>query len=312
MKMLYKTRNMLDFSAVVIWYNPKKFKDDGAVKNILSYSNFCKTVYIIDNSDIDNSDLAKEIQNSVYVPNKKNLGIATALNQGCSLAKNGGFVWCMTMDQDSNFDKEQLEKYISLAETYSCEENIKSFTLMEKNIGKDIKPLIWYFKHYVFGEIKRKISKPKSEIIPDKQFVDRTITSANIINLISWEKVGKFDDQLFIDEVDHDFCIRLKLNKYDILKFNTCYFNHSLGEKKLTIFPKIQYESDFRLFYIFRNLFIENFRYGNLPFVKNYKKEIWYYFRDYCIFDIHAIIHLIIFFRAYKDYKRMTARGENI
>ena len=48
------------------------------------------------------------------------------------------------------------------------------------------------------------------------EYPERVIASGNIINLQAWNKVGRFDNSLFIDEVDHDFCHRLTQEKYKI------------------------------------------------------------------------------------------------
>ncbi len=296
--------SMLNCCAVVIWYTKDENECNSAMRAVLSYASFFKTVYIIDNSASDNVSYANQIKNTVYVPNKANLGIATALNQGCELAKNSGFEWCMTMDQDSIFESEQLAKYLELVENNLADTSIKSFSIRQNDFGDEVISVSKWIRCNILSPVKRKFIKVVPYKAQDIEFVNHTITSANIINLSAWEEVGKFDDKLFIDEVDVDFCIRLRIRNYNILHFNICYVNHKLGEKRFSIFSKIQYESDFRLFYIFRNLMIENKRYGKLPFVKNYKKELFYYFRDYCILDFHVIKHNFIFFKAYFAYKK--------
>lgn len=322
---------MLKCCAVTIWYVKNEDECNEAVNAILSYASFFKSVYIIDNSPVDNSNFAARIKNAVYVPNKENLGIATALNQGCELAKKAGFEWCMTMDQDSSFEPEQLDLYLNLVSENLHDSSIKSFSISQRDVGEKILPLSKLIRFNILSPMKRAVKKAMKRVLPfyrrlrfvrlklrhdrrkrlgkgfavykKSEFVNMTIASANVINLFAWEKVGKFDDRLFIDEVDNDFCVRLKLNNYNILHFHTCYVNHELGKRWFSILPKINYESDFRLFYIFRNLMIEDKRYGNLPFVKNYRKELFSYFKDYCIFDLHALTHLKIYFKARKAYK---------
>ena len=67
-----------------------------------------------DNSFTDNSTLAAECLNSLYIPNRSNMGIAKATNIGCQKALSDGFKWIMTMDQDSSWDFEELNKYLKL------------------------------------------------------------------------------------------------------------------------------------------------------------------------------------------------------
>ena len=100
----------LNLCAVVVLFNPQSLEKP--VSNVNSYSKFLHKVYIVDNSECDNSNIAKEIQNAVYIPLKKNTGIANALNVGCELAIKDGFEFCMTMDQDSVWEETELKKYI--------------------------------------------------------------------------------------------------------------------------------------------------------------------------------------------------------
>ncbi|MBO6101265.1 MAG: glycosyltransferase, partial [Spirochaetaceae bacterium] len=79
---------------------------------VVTERSFFKHIYIVDNSDIDNRELSEKITNSIYISNGKNLGIAEALNIGCSAAYNEGFEYCMTMDQDSVWDVDNLRSYL--------------------------------------------------------------------------------------------------------------------------------------------------------------------------------------------------------
>ena len=304
---------MISIASVTVWFNPQNMDTPTASQAVTSYSSRMGKIYIVDNSDSDNHELAEKIPNSVYIPNHKNLGIATALNIGCNLALKDGFEWVMTMDQDSYFDSDQLDNYLKFfEENYSLDNTIHSFAPSQNDEGLSIIPITAEIKRKVLSPIKHFIfrNKPqkKAAIQPEKEFVDRIMASANIINLKTWDKLGRFDDILFIDEVDHYYCTRLILADYKILRTNTFYVNHRLGNPKRTFLPKVQYESDFRLFYIFRNLLIEKHRFEKVNKYRNYKKEIWEYFRDYCILDFHFITHLDIFFRAYKDYKKIIKR----
>lgn len=116
-------------------------------------------VYIIDNSSNNNSSLIKIIPNAVYIPNYNNLGIAKALNQGCEAAKQDGFDWVLTMDQDSFFEETQLNKFISIFNDSTLSDNsIKSFAPTQLDSGNSnivitkqvIKNIISFFlPHYL-------------------------------------------------------------------------------------------------------------------------------------------------------------------
>ena len=97
-------------AVIVIWFNPKETD----IQNIKTYSSHFQKVFIVDNSDTNNSTFASNISNAVYIPNNSNLGIAAALNTGCKKALENGFTWVMTMDQDSAWNNEQLTSFFDL------------------------------------------------------------------------------------------------------------------------------------------------------------------------------------------------------
>lgn len=52
----------------------------------------------------------------------------------------------------------------------------------------------------------------------------------------AYKKIKGFNNELFIDTVDTDFCYRLLLNGYRIIQLKNIYLDHQLGnitERKL-------------------------------------------------------------------------------
>lgn len=230
-----------NIAACVVWYNPGLEVD--AVKSIKSYSDFVDLVYIVDNSNNDNSILAKQIENSVYIPLTENTGIAHALNVGLEKALDDGYEWCMTMDQDSAWTTDEIIKYIRQVPT-----DLKSEV-------KSIYPIICIPAiHSRLGNIKAKIAHKDFKMQIITQPNDRWQCSGNIINLETWAAIGKFNEKLFIDEVDFDFCVRFILNGYKSLS-SYAVLNHqteSIRKVSSTFGLKLTL-SDARVFYKIRN-----------------------------------------------------------
>ncbi|MEO7776817.1 MAG: glycosyltransferase, partial [Fibrobacteria bacterium] len=91
-------------AGAVILFNPA----EDVFGNIESYAPFVKLLIVIDNSPSKNHALADKIKgswNSVIIANGENLGLAAALNQAASIAREKGFEWLLTMDQDSRFEQ---------------------------------------------------------------------------------------------------------------------------------------------------------------------------------------------------------------
>lgn len=265
--------------ATVIWYNP----DTENIENIKTYIDYVEKVYIIDNSMNNNKKLCSSLNNNKieYVYNKKNLGIAKALNLACEKAISDGFKWILTMDQDSSFSSNDINEYF------------KSFDNIEKkNIG------IFSPKHILKNDINK--------IRDDKKFleIDHVMTSGNLLNLSAWEKIGKFDENLFIDEVDSEICFRMIENDYKVIQMNRIKMFHELGslEKRNFFIKKISVlnHNYIRKYYIMRNKFY---------MFKKYKKYrvryVYYILNDFfkvIFYEKDKLIKLKYMFRGINDF----------
>jgi rhamnosyltransferase len=92
------------------------------------------------------------------------------------------------------------------------------------------------------------------------------------LNLTLYQKIGPFDEKLFIDYVDNDYCYRAKLAGYKLLKFTNVTLIHQLGKmvnassykslyllkKKKVVHPPI------RCYYMYRNMLYLVEKYTNL------------------------------------------------
>ena len=306
----------MKIAAVVVWFNPDKINGDTSpIDNIKTYLSHVGKIYIVDNSSCDNSSFAFSVENSVYISNKNENGIAGALNKGCMAAKKDGFDWVLTMDQDSRFDEEQLLEYLKISEEYSADDLCVSFSLRHHKDNRIIS-FTDQIRFKILSPIKRKLLHitdlpPAGSDAPIDTNVKyctwEIITSANLVKLEAWEKVGGYDESLFIDLVDVDFTYKLNLAGYKILKFPWLYFHHNLGEPKQTFFSKkTPMESDFRMRYIFRNLMILKDRYPELGCIDHYMKK---YIKEYCILNPKFPKYIGIFLKAKKEFLELKKKG---
>ncbi len=288
--------------AVIVWFNPKKLGIDNIVFNIHSYLDYFDKIYIVDNSESDNSDICEKLSKYTYLKNKNKGGIAGAQNLGCKEALKDGFEWVMTLDQDSSFNKLMMEKYIFLFNKYSNNDEIVSFGTEVNNLNEYMDYLKWIRKK-IFRPIKRFFIPFKQPAISEIEYKTFTIASGNIINLNAWSVLGGFDEYLFIEEVDSNFCHRIIRSGKKIAKFPQVILDQCFGEKKkFTLFPKLRpIYTDFRYFYVFRNKMIECLRFPE--YKKSYKKHLKCFFIDYCINTVHPIKHLRVYFKARKEFK---------
>jgi len=169
------------------------------------------------------------------IANPQNMGIAKALNQICDNATAMGASWVLTLDQDSVCSPKLIEHYLLYADVGS----VASMTCLMKNRSDSFT----FEKESWDGEF---------------QYVDSAITSGNYISLEAWRRIGRFDENLFIDKVDTDFSLRLKLNDYKQIKVNYIGLLHEIGENAAdhNLFGKhfvVFNHSPFRNYHLIRN-----------------------------------------------------------
>jgi len=262
----------LKLSATVILYNP----EDEIFDNISSYANDVDMLIVVDNSTTYNvpliDKLKSEFSNMTYINNNANLGIATALNIGCDEAIQNSCDWILTMDQDSRF--------INFPHYKKCLESLQNsddIALLCANTN-------W----------SEPLGIPKNPTCENEEKFS-AITSANFLNLKLFEQVGRFEDKLFIDLVDYDYCIKIQVQKLKILYFKDALVAHSLGtvfRRKNLITGKIRTKVEHnpqRVYYFARNYLYVASKYG-----KQFPKEMGM-LKTLNILYIHELTKIILY-----------------
>lgn len=155
----------------------------------------------------DNSEPSSHL----YVGTEKismngNKGIGAALNACAATALSKGYDWLLTLDQDTELDEATLNHYIREFEAFP-----------DKIDAAIIAPVL----------DDRIMSEESPGKVTD---LDIVMTSCNLLNLRIWKEIGGFDEDLFIDEVDHDYCLKAKLNGYRIIRLENVQIRHYPGK----------------------------------------------------------------------------------
>jgi rhamnosyltransferase len=83
---------------------------------------------------------------------------------------------------------------------------------------------------------------------------DYLITSGTFISKLVFNDVGFFDDKLFIDLIDTEWCLRAKHKGYQNFILPRLKLHHNLGEYGLSFFGEIYpIHPPLRMYYYFRN-----------------------------------------------------------
>ena len=281
-------------ACIIVSYNP----DRGIEKCFNSLINQVDKMFIVDNgSNGDRIKILKELKNSNanqvdLILNNENLGIATALNVGIKKALNEGYDWVITMDQDSKANDNMIEKMFEVYEGINLDER---------------KDILSIFPNFVDERVQ---SIEENSEIKTYEYVDAEITSGNLLKTEVFDKVGFFDDSLFIDLVDTDFCMRLNEKNIKMIKVRDAILYHNLGESQAVKSGFLKFNtsnhSAIRRYYMTRNRFYTWEKYKDLnSFTLNrdkmlFKKE----FVKVILGEKDKVNKIKMIFRGYKDYKK--------
>jgi rhamnosyltransferase len=226
-------------AGVVILYYPDTHN---LYSRIESYSNDLDKLYIIDNSE-QPFELIKKFDKVSYISDRENKGIANRLNQAAFLALKENFDWLLMMDQDSYFAPKNITNYLK------CVNNFPGFDVAQFGVQFD-------------SQVSQ---SPKCTPVE----VTQLITSGSLLNLSLFKEIGEFNEDLFIDQVDFDYCYRAILKGYKNVQFKNIFMHHNLGtttvHKSLKSYKNTarSLHSPMRLYYMTRNYFYISSRYKN-------------------------------------------------
>ncbi|MBQ5558502.1 MAG: glycosyltransferase family 2 protein [Lachnospiraceae bacterium] len=231
---------MKRYAGVVVLYQP----DDEVVSHVKTYINAIECLYVIDNSTNYNEyviEKLNEIPKCKYVSLDGNKGLAVALNIGCNMAKEDGFDYILTMDQDSIFEEHAVEKMIQVVENSK-----EHLTIVAPNVTS------------VYPDEKGEMKQSYTLIPRTEEKVETWVmTSGSLMNLDDYLEVGGFDEQFFIAHIDVDLGIKMHRQGMKILMYGDAMIYQRFGNSKpkkilwKTVHP--WYENSLRTYYLFRN-----------------------------------------------------------
>lgn len=218
-------------AAVVVLYNPST----DVLENIDSYIGQVDRVIAVDNTLTLDADLRAELaKRSVdYIQMGGNKGIAAALNTGCRRAIDTGHGWALTMDQDSTAPANFTDGLAKCLDQPDAERIAIVAPLWEQ-----------------VGGLPEQTSASCRDLI----FV---MTSGNLLRLTAFQDLGGFREDLFIDHVDNEFCMRAKRRGWRIVQRQDVVLLHRMGTLQQVKFPVRCYITDYsplRRYYMVRNL----------------------------------------------------------
>lgn len=243
----------MKLAGVVTLYHPS----ENVFTNINSYLDQLDILYVLDNTEKPDDKIKARFSSNAkikYIAFHDNMGIAYAMNY--ALKAVGDYDFLLTMDQDSQFMPGMMAAYKYDIEQFE-KEHPQQVGVYAVNFDQRVDP-----------------------IVPGAKSINVAITSGSIIPVKKSIEIGGFDENLFIDEVDNEFCYRVKEHKLDIIEFSSVLLKHSLGHQTFHQILGFHYNTfnhnAVRKYYMIRNRLYVLKRYPTVRkwYIKNIIKDI--------------------------------------
>lgn len=156
--------------------------------------------------------LISKYPNLLLIKSYDNIGVATALNQIAQYCYKKEYDWLLALDQDSVCPSNIINDFLKYVD-------IQDVAVICPRIEDKRQMYRYAFKTF-----------PRSGF----QEVQKCITAGSFIKLSVLKSLGWFNDFLFIDYVDYEYCRRIIANRYKIIQANSVVLNQELGNVVLS------------------------------------------------------------------------------
>lgn len=199
--------------AVVVTYQP----DQDLERNLRALKSQTALVVVVDNgsTNIVNVASVAESVGCRLIRNQANLGVATAFNQGIAVARDEGFAWVITFDQDSLAPPGLITGLLDLYRNHPRRNEIGIIAPTHRDRGTGD-------SYYQRGD--------RLDENEGWRIVRSCISSGCLVPTAVYLQIGGLDESLFIDFVDHDFCMRCRAKGLLVLESTRHVLEHSIGE----------------------------------------------------------------------------------
>jgi len=229
-------------SAVIVTWNPDLSRLREVLRSVVPQ---VADVVVVDNGSTDQRELRSfitEVGDVFLIGLSENLGIGAALNIGIRKALLSAPTWVLSLDQDTVIGDSAIQEILG------------SYLELDEDVRRSI-GIIGMRTAFQRTTNWFTTSVERLMFIQDLgSFEERlgVITSGTLMRADVAELVH-FNELLFIDQVDFDFCYSSRRLGYRVIRQKKISMDHTLGKivvSKRGIHP---YESAERLYYIVRN-----------------------------------------------------------
>lgn len=227
-------------AAMVILYQPKH----SMIDSLGSYADDVERIYIYDNSPDNHAGWFSSLpwaEKITYIFDGTNQGLGTPINRVAEMAKSDGMDWLLTFDQDSVAASGMVQRMRDYVESTAYDE------------------LVVMVAPVVHMPVDGDNGKP-SCLVPETTYVRWAIQSGSMLKLDVLRKIY-YKGELFIDLVDTEYCVRLLLAGYRIIRLTKAVLEHQREEGEIqlgtTVGDRLYARGKFspdRYYYQYRNM----------------------------------------------------------
>ncbi|MFM5225746.1 glycosyltransferase family 2 protein [Aeromonas veronii] len=239
--------------SITVTYNPNLVV---LKRQVLSLLTQVENLIVVDNDseNIENIERElKEIKSLKIIKLDENMGIAFAQNKGIEIAKSLGCSHIVLFDHDSEIPACFIDNLLrSESELLLRGENVAAVGPSFYNPNSNKPYPVPYLKKVSFLSglfIQRKYFSEGDYI--ESYFL---IASGCLIRTSVIDDVGVMDSDLFIDNVDQEWCLRAQIKGYKVFTSKKTSMSHIIGDKTRIFFGRqISVHSNMRKYYNTRN-----------------------------------------------------------
>ncbi len=237
--------------AGIVLYNPDINR---LIQNIRAIIDQVDEMLLVDNSSRNIDEILKILTgfNIYLIRNSNNKGIAYALNQIAKFSNEMNADWFLTLDQDSVVNVALVCEYKKVINS-----NLGLITCVINDRNCDV---------------------DKVEMVSDFELIKYCISSGSFVSVNAYNKTHGFDDYMFIDKVDFDFCLSLLEAGFKIGRISYEGLLHEVGHSRHVRFLGKNYmvynHSSIRRYYMSRNAIYISRKHKSLSVLNELLKEI--------------------------------------
>jgi rhamnosyltransferase len=211
----------IEIAAIVVAFQPV----DAQINRLIALlAKECRVVYVMDNGGGREAIASTHLSTVHIIDMRGNRGLGAALNLGFKLARSSGLAYAATFDQDSD-PPPGLTSGLAMA-MGQLASNVKVAAVGPRIVDcRNAKRIDYAFMRRLAGWPMVVKCHDRSAFVE----ADFLITSGCLIPLPVYDCVGPFDETLFVDYTDMEWCFRARALGYRLYGVCSAIMPHELG-----------------------------------------------------------------------------------